>query len=233
MFKRALKAFRRHGFAKFCYLLAYNAGYYLRRIGRRGESDPSGRSLDEALGVETTEIREIGSLDIDSRHAAHAGRYQPSGVDLVRQILRDCGIRYSDFVFIDFGCGKGRVMLLAAEFPFRRILGVEFSRELHEILQKNIAALLGRTNGCRNIQAVLGDAADLELPDDPLVCYFYNPFGEIVMREVVGNIERSLRKSPRDVFVIYVEPLHPHVFDEAHWIVVKRDSRHIIYQSRS
>jgi SAM-dependent methyltransferase len=233
MFKRALKAFRRHGFAKFCYLLVYNSGYYLRRIGKRGEPDPSGRSLDDALGVETTEIREIGSLDIDSRNAAQAGRYQPSGVDLVRQILHGCGITYSNFVFVDFGCGKGRVMLLAAEFPFRRIVGVEFSPELYEIAQKNIAACFGQIKGCRDLHACLGDAADFEPPDDPLVCYFYNPFGETVLRDVVGNIERSLRKISRQVLIIYVEPLHRNVFDDSHWIVVKHDPRHVIYQNRS
>jgi SAM-dependent methyltransferase len=231
MLKRAVRAFRRHGFRKFWALLGYNAAYYLRRLGRREEPDTAGRSLDDSLGVETTAIRETGSLEIDSRNVAQAVRYQPSGVSLVRETLRGCDIDYSGFVFIDFGCGKGRVMLLAAELPFRKVMGVEFSEELHRIAQNNIAAALNRIEGCRDVRAILGDAADFDPPDDPLVCYFYNPFGEALMREVVGNIERSLRKTWRKVLIIYVEPLHRHVFDDSRWSVIRQDHRHVVYQN--
>jgi len=50
----------------------------------------------------------------------------------------------SSSTFVDFGLGKGRVLLVAADFTFRRIIGVEFSdelrREFFEVLQEMRAA---------------------------------------------------------------------------------------------
>lgn len=231
MLRRVVRAYRRHGFSKFWSLVVYNALYFLRRLGKSADTDPSGRAFDDRLGVETSGIRETGSLDIDSPNVKYAVRYQPSGVDLVRDTLRGYSIDYPEFVFIDYGCGKGRVMLLAAELPFRQILGVEFSAELHRIAQQNIAASLPRLSGCKEVSVILGDAADFEPPDEPLVCYFYNPFDETVMREVVGKLERSLSKTPRKILIIYLEPAHARVFDESRWNVIRRDNRHIVYQN--
>lgn len=43
-------------------------------------------------------------------------------------------------LFIDFGCGKGRVLLVAAMQPVRRVIGVELSSELSVIARRNISA---------------------------------------------------------------------------------------------
>jgi SAM-dependent methyltransferase len=228
--KRAARAYRRHGFIGFWILLAQNVVYHLRRLGRPAEKDP----LDATLGVETSEIREVGSLDIDSPNVVHAVRYQPSYASIVRRSLQGCGIDYPEFVFIDFGCGKGRVMLLAAEFGFRRIVGVEFSPELCRIARENITAARDRLGGCRDLRVMLGDAAAFELPDDPLVCYFYNPFGEPVLREVLANIERSLARTPRPIVIIYVDPVHRRVLDGAGpWTAAVEDGQYVMYRNRA
>jgi predicted RNA methylase len=227
---RVKRALRRHGFLKFCWLAVYNLGFYLRHLPVREELDPVGRTFDAALGIETTAIREVSTLEIESSNLHDAVHYQPTGVDLTRRLFRELDIHHQDFVFIDFGCGKGRVMLLAAELPFRRILGVEFSPELHEIAERNIAASAGQLQGCRNVKAILADAAEFVPPDDPLVCYFYNPFGETVMREVLKNLESSLRKVPRAVWIIYVDPVHRKIFDESVWRVSNEEHPYVIYQ---
>jgi predicted RNA methylase len=218
---------------KFCRLAAYNVAYYVRHPRGSDELDPHGRSFDAALGIDTTSIREVGTLEIDSPNVRHAVRYQATSVDLVRKILAESGIRYEDCVFIDFGCGKGRVMLLAAEFPFRRILGVEFSPELYEIARRNIAACASQFRGCRNVDAILADAGRFVPPDDPLVCYFYNPFGETVMRNVVENLEQSRRKVSRPIWIVYVDPMHRNVFEDRGWIQRKEQHPYVIYEKRS
>src|SRR5262245_22843018 len=121
------------------------------------------------------------------------------------------------------------MMLLAAELPFRKILGVEFSSELHEIAERNFAACAGQLKGFQDLHAILGDAAEFVPPDDPLVCYFYNPFGETVMRQVVKNLERSLRTVPRAAYVVYIDPVHRKVFDGAGWTVFKEQHAGVIY----
>ncbi|MBK8386616.1 MAG: class I SAM-dependent methyltransferase [Candidatus Accumulibacter sp.] len=79
------------------------------------------------LSRETDSIRETGSLDIDSPNARHAVRYEPSPSGMVRSILSTLGLDWRRYTFVDFGAGKGRVLLLAAELPFKNIIGVEFS----------------------------------------------------------------------------------------------------------
>ena len=51
------------------------------------------------------------------------------------------------------------------------------------------------------------DAASFNLPDEPLVCYFYNPFHPSVMTRILDSLEASLRSSPRQVFVLYARVL--------------------------
>ena len=83
-------------------------------------------------------MREIGTLDVVSSAAArYAVRYDPSNPEVVRGLISKLQIDYSRFSFIDFGSGKGRVLLVAAGFPFKEVIGVEFSRELHEVALKN------------------------------------------------------------------------------------------------
>ena len=111
-------------------------------------------------------------------------------------------------VFVDFGCGKGRAILLAATYPFKRIVGVEFSPQLAETARRNLLTYRNPGQVCRDIEMVLCDAVDFPIPDDPLVLFFYNPFGAEVMERVVGNVRRSLEGHPRPLTVIYYNPAH-------------------------
>lgn len=234
MLRRMKRALRRHGMMKFSYLLAYNAVHGLRRWARRAPIDPAGQVLDEALGIETAKIVELSEMELGPRHLAEANRYQPSAVELVRRSIEDCRIDHSEFVFIDYGSGKGRVLLLAAQFPFRAIIGVEFSPELHQAAQRNIAAAIDKLTGCRALRAVLGDAADFEPPTAPLVCYFNNPFGEPIMRDVLSNIERCVPTAQRRVLAIYVNPVHRHVFEETgRWTLLKDTAQYAVYDHRT
>lgn len=190
-------------------LVGVNLYYALRRPFERRDD-----SFDLAHGTETARIREIGSLDIDSPSAAHAVRYQPSPATLVESILQGLHLAYSDYVFVDYGSGKGRVVLAASRFPFARIVGVEFSRELHDVAVLNVDRL--KPNSAI-IELVCGDVLQFVPPRDPLVCYFYNPFDETVLRGVIEKLISSFLSHPRPLFAIYVEPVHARVFDEFGW----------------
>ena len=97
------------------------------------------RAFDETLGVDTAGHLELSALGtIDAASKPYGTHYLPSPVALVRGLLRGLSIRHEDYVFVDLGSGKGRVLLLAAELPFKEIIGVEFSPELHAIALANI-----------------------------------------------------------------------------------------------
>jgi SAM-dependent methyltransferase len=122
---------------------------------------------------------------------------------------------FRDFTFIDLGSGKGRTLLMASDYPFRRIIGVELLPSLHEIAQENLRLYKREAQKCFALESICGDATDFPLPGDPLVIFLFNPFPESGMRKVVANLEQSLRAHPRAVYVLYHNPLLEHTLGES------------------
>jgi len=108
-----------------------------------------------------------------------------------------------DFTFLDLGCGKGRVLLMASDYPFNKIVGVEFMPDLVGAAQKNIAGYSSARQQCRQIEAVCLDARDFQFPAKPLVVYLFNPFSEATFAQVLENLRHSVEQSPRPVYVAY------------------------------
>jgi SAM-dependent methyltransferase len=90
-------------------------------------------------------------------------------------VLAGLDIAFEDYTFVDFGSGKGRALLLASEFPFRRILGLEFSPELHQTAEENFRRYNSATQKCRDIQSLNVDFADYALPLEASVLFFFHP----------------------------------------------------------
>ena len=108
-----------------------------------------------------------------------------------------------DFTFIDLGSGKGRVLLMASDYPFQKIVGVEFMPELHRAAQKNIVSYSNDRQQCRQIDAVCMDARDFRFPLDPLVVYLFNPFEESAFARVLDNLHRSAEQTLRPIYIAY------------------------------
>jgi len=168
--------------------------------------------FDAKYGLDTGGRVDLSELSINYKNWIYGASYQPSSANELRNIFGSLGITYQDYIFIDYGSGKGRCLFVAAEYPFHKIIGVEFSSELHNIAQRNIN--LCKSN-YKNIENVLMDAVEFKIPKYPLLCYFYNPFGESVLRKVISNIEDSIRNYERVVYVVYWNPLHSFVIEES------------------
>ena len=210
----------------------YGAEILSGRIFARPEPDLS--VFDNAHGTDTEAIREIGSLNIDSDNARHAVRYQPSPEDLATQVINSLPIDHDRFSFVDFGAGKGRVLLIAAQLPFAAVIGIEFSPELCEVAAANINAMEPKNRKAAIVECAFGDATSYPLPATALVCYFYNPFGQVVMEAVASKLSSSLVESPREMYVVYLHPEHRALFDaDDAWENVDGGEFHAIYRSRS
>jgi len=101
---------------------------------------------------------------------------------------------------------------MAADYPFREIVGVEYSPALHATAERNIANYRNDTIKCSKIKSVLADATRFTIPSGPVVLYFANPFDETVLEPVVQNVLKSLRDEPRELFVVYYVACHAAVF---------------------
>ena len=207
---RMASSWRRHGSLGFAWLVVYNSSLYVRRhVSRTRRRNLEG--FDAKHGTDTAGVCEIGSLNIASRNAIHAVRYEPSNYSQVIAAIRSLSIDYKTFTFIDFGSGKGRVLFAAASFPFEEVVGVEFSRSLHKIAQENISKVPASEIRANRIRSAQADAAEYELPKSNLVCYLYNPFGPPVLAQVVERLIEHHRKYGYQVIVIYFDPRHRQV----------------------
>ena len=110
------------------------------------------------------------------------------------------------YAYVDLGSGKGRSLFVAAEWPFREVVGVEFSPLLHERAVANVATYRHRGRRCGPIRPVHADAADFAFPDGPLVVYLFNPFGADTTRRVFANLAASLQRQPRHAVVVLLWP---------------------------
>lgn len=133
--------------------------------------------------------------------------YQPIESPLFQEMINALEIDYGQFTFIDIGSGKGRPLLMASEYPFRRIIGVEFLPELHAIAVENIRKFPDERKGCKQIEARLADATTFEFPSEPLVVFMFHPLPESGFRRVIANLAQSVRENPRPVWLVYANPL--------------------------
>jgi SAM-dependent methyltransferase len=137
-----------------------------------------------------------------------AGRgYQPSDPLTFHQLMAALPIDFSAFSFLDLGSGKGRALLMAADYPFRKIVGVELLPELHAIARDNVGRYSSQRQQCREFRLHCGDARHFPLPPEPLVIFLFDPFPEEILREVIAGVERSLKEFPRPLFIAYQNPI--------------------------
>ena len=113
------------------------------------------------------------------------------------------GIDATAYSFVDYGSGRGRLLLTAARLPFRRVIGVEFAHSLHRDACRNIADYPRGRLACHDIVSLNVDAADFGIPDGNVVAFFFNPFTNNVLDRVAQRIEDACRASARSVYVIF------------------------------
>jgi SAM-dependent methyltransferase len=163
------------------------------------------------------------AVDTTSATISHRGRlmaalsgapYQPTEPALFREMLDSLQIEYPQFTFIDLGSGKGRTLLIASEFPFRHIIGVELLPELHAVAEQNIAKFTEQVRGCKELKSICLDARDFEFPDGALLLYLFNPLLPAALAEVLDRLRKSLEQNPRNTIVIYHNPLSENVLAE-------------------
>ncbi len=158
-------------------------------------------------GIDTCQPAALAGLTIEKGNRKSGTAYEPSRVLLLRKLFRLLDpVMPESRVLVDFGCGKGRVLLIASEFGFRKIRGVEFARELCEVAKKNCAAVASGTRDQLEWQITEMDAAKYAVRPDETVFFMYNPFDETVMEGVLDNVSASLRDRPRRALVIYYNP---------------------------
>ena len=182
--------------------------YYCQRLlhkAMRKDARYEPNMSDERFAAESFDAS-FDDLAIQSPNAKWGLPYEPWRRDLLHKALRSLPIRLDDYTFVDLGAGKGWALLLASEYRFKSITGVEYSKVLADSASVHIRTHQEKIGSHACIQCIWGDATDFNLPNERTILYLYNPFQGAVMDRVIANIEMSLRDHPRDLWVIYANP---------------------------
>jgi hypothetical protein len=161
--------------------------------------------------VNTIKIDNLQYQKIRSDNLKHASIYQATNYYLIEkafQFLKDENVNYS---ITDFGSGKGRAMVVAAFYGFKRITGIDFAESLCREADLNIEKIkpfFPETN----FQVICDDAVNYKIENDANVFFFFNPFDEVVMLQIVKNILFSFKQAQRKIYIIYINPLHKEIF---------------------
>lgn len=151
------------------------------------------RSMRLGLHELLFDIRYGTDTSIDPAH-------EPTNPLIFAEIMRHAPFAAHGRVFLDYGAGKGRALVLAARHGFAKGVGVELSPELCAVARTNIARYPGA------LEVTCADAAAFEVPTDVTVAFLFNPFGAATMTAVVDRIDESLLRKPRDFHVVYLYP---------------------------
>lgn len=182
--------------------LLYDGWNRAHPFDRRYGTDTSGRFSAEEMRSRS-----------QSAAAEHMRGYGGSQPSLVRAALNTLP-RVGSCTFVDLGCGKGRPLLVATEFPFRDIVGIELSPELAQTARHNTQLVAALHPARARARVETGDASEFPLPAGDLVLFLYHPFSAPLMQKVVEQLERALRdESTRRCFVVLYNPVHGALFD--------------------
>jgi SAM-dependent methyltransferase len=169
--------------------------------------------IDKIYGIDTSGVVQVENIHPDQSLHPLIVAYVGSQPSIVRRAFSALGdIR--DYVFVDLGCGKGRVTAVASEFPFRAVNGVELSTALAATARVNAATIARRFPERPKVTIAEANVVDFPLPAGKVVFFNYHAFGEELMANIVARCEAALASGELPhIFFVYYNPVHAQAFD--------------------
>jgi SAM-dependent methyltransferase len=171
--------------------------------------------IDKQLGVETS--AEVPRRAQISGHKMdkYAVQYQGLQPSILRKCLNLIGVT-AEMTFIDIGCGKGRALMVAAEYPFRHIIGVELSEFILATARSNFKILVKRNARYGDVALVHGDASHPPLDRGVNVLSFFNSFTGAPVHILIEHMRHHLQTFPESqIWLICYNPVSYQSFDES------------------
>ena len=165
-------------------------------------------------GTETSTMVWSDDLVTNSPNKAHANCYQPSKAWPFSRLLSELNLS-RDTAFVDVGAGKGRMLLVAAEYGFNRVVGVELCANLSAQARHNVEIFRKTRTKLPEISVVNSDAIEYSLPDGDIAFYLNNSFRIPVLVQFLEKIQRALDSGSRRIWMIYSPAIHDLAIQES------------------
>ncbi len=160
--------------------------------------------LEALFGIRTAErTRGVERAPDGSLWKNHAPIDYRSFAAAIRRVPLRPGVD----VFVDYGAGLGRAVVLAARLPYRRVIGVEVRPELAERGRENLRRAARRLR-CPDARIVTASADEFGVPDDATVLHLFDPFAGPVLERLCAALGASLERAPRTVSILYADDHH-------------------------
>lgn len=216
MFQSILSRLQGRSAADVARLVALNTRHALRAVSRAARAARSAdRAFDRRWGTDTSRAVSVRNLDLGDARLPHCNRYEASSEAMLRDPITALALDPTAHDFIDYGAGKGRVMMLAMHMGFRSVTGIELSTRLCDIARANLTHFAAQIEVVLDARVISADATAYMPTGRNLVAYFYNPFDASIMEVVRQRLEDALAAATERVIVIYANPEHAAVFDDA------------------
>lgn len=168
---------------------------------------------EKLLGINTHSIVNLDKLTLAGENTDQNHHYQGASYFILFSIFKELPIETKGFPLIDYGCGKGRALFVAEQCGFTHLIGVDIAKELIDDANEN-KAIYKKKNPESSIDFLFEDATKYKIPSNACVFYFFNPFGEEIMQQVIHNIKESVKLNPREIYCIYLNPKYKAVFEK-------------------
>lgn len=193
-----------------------NRGPRLRGLNKKDGFLP--HPFDLQHGVRTSGLVAGRHLRTGSPHDRHATAYYGIAPSVFHALMRRWrrirpAFALEEITFIDIGAGMGRAVLLAAEMPFRAVIGVEMHPALARIARRNLTVWRKSERMQASARIVCEDATEFTFPQGPCVAFLFNPFGAVVMRRFLRHCAQSFRERRGELDLLYVNNEQEHILE--------------------
>ena len=161
---------------------------------------------ENKYGINTTGSDELHKTNAAGTDISHATIYMPASYILLEDVFKQLPTNPSKH-FVDIGCGKGRALCVAAHHGFKKVTGVDFSKEFCANATDNLI-ITKKIFPSFNFSVINKDASLFDIPDNADCIFFFNPFDLFIMNKVAKKIKESYVRKPRTIYIIYLNPLY-------------------------
>jgi hypothetical protein len=196
--------------------------------------NPRSRAYDKRHQVETAREERLGDMGV-AADAVQRGNtyYRVTWGWLIEHAIAKLDIDPRRYSFLDYGSGKGKAMLMASDYPYKTIIGLEYAKRLHDIAAENCRTYRSPDRQCHSLQPILVDVLEYTPPPGPIVCFMCNPFDHTTLRAVFKNWRARFDNGEREIRILYLNMRNVNesadVINEQNWLSpIARNQRYVV-----